>query len=77
MNPIAPSVETFDYALFDHNHRQFPPDQLKLFVGLHIAWSMDGTRIVASGQSREEVHQKLDEQGIHFSHVVHDYVDPL
>jgi hypothetical protein len=70
--PVPP-----DLGLFEENQRKYPSDQLRLHAGKHIAWSLDGSRILASGDSLEEVDQRLTLMGVHFSQVVHDYVDDL
>jgi hypothetical protein len=58
------------------NRRRFPPDELLKYAGRFIAWSWDGSRIVASGDSIEEVDQKVIAAGIDPERVVGDYVDP-
>jgi hypothetical protein len=65
-----------DFSQYDQNRANFPWEQLIPFEGKHVAWSPDGTRILASGADLDEVDQKLAEMGIHFSQVVHDYIDP-
>lgn len=65
-----------DLRLFNENWRNFPSEQLLAYSGQHVAWSPDGTQILASGATREEVAEKLKAAGIHFSQVVHDYIDP-
>ena len=65
-----------DLRFFDENRSRFPLDQLLPYAGQHVAWSPDGTRILAAAYSREELDEKLEAAGIHFSQVVHDYIDP-
>lgn len=36
-----------DMRTFIENRRRFPPDQLLPYAGKYIAWSPDGTRIIA------------------------------
>lgn len=69
-------LEPPDLGQFHENWCNFPPDQLAPYHGKHVAWSPDGSRILASGDSIEEVDQQLEALGIHFSQVVHGYVDP-
>jgi hypothetical protein len=64
-----------DLRLFDENRSRFPAAQLLAYAGKHVAWSPDGTRILASGATREEVDDNLEAVGVHFSLVVHDYID--
>jgi len=33
---------------FVKNHNAFPPDELDRYIGQHVAWSPDGTRILAN-----------------------------
>jgi hypothetical protein len=70
-------VEPPDLGQFEKNRVRFPLDELSKYAGLFIAWSPDGTRILASAETMEAVDQKLREAGIDPSQVVGDYVDPL
>jgi hypothetical protein len=65
-----------DLRGFDENRSKFPSEQLVAYAGQHVAWSPDGTRILACGATREELDEKLESVGIHFNQVVHDYIDP-
>jgi glucose/arabinose dehydrogenase len=65
-----------DLSQYEENRRKFPLDELAKYWGKHVAFSPDGTRILASGDSIAEVDDKLDAAGIHFSQVVHSYIDP-
>jgi hypothetical protein len=76
VNQRNPRPEPPDLSKFHENRCSFPPEQLASYYGKFVAWSPDGTRILATGDSDEEVDQKLEEMGIHFSQVVHGYVDP-
>jgi hypothetical protein len=69
-------LEPPDVSCFNENFNKFPQEQLEPFYGLYVAWSPDGTRILASGESLEEVDEKLKAAGIHFSQVVHSFIDP-
>jgi hypothetical protein len=65
-----------DLRYFDENRNKVPIDQLLAYAGQHVAWSPDGKEILAFGSSQEDVDEKLAVLGIHFSQVVHDYIDP-
>ncbi len=39
-----------DWQVFDKNRAAFPPEELLAYRGQYIAWSPDGTRIIASDQ---------------------------
>ncbi len=77
MDPNGRAPEPPDLRHFDENRSTFPLDELLKYAGKHVAFSPDGTRILASGEDVEEVDRKLEALGIHFSQVVHDYIDEL
>jgi hypothetical protein len=58
------------------NRRKFPPQELARYAGRFIAWSWDGTHILASGNSIEEVEAALKAEGTDPAYTVGDYVDP-
>lgn len=62
---------------FIRNRQNFPLEELVKYAGKHIAYSLDGKRILASGETAEEVDQQLIAAGIDPSRVVGSYVDPL
>jgi hypothetical protein len=61
---------------FYENQRNFPPEQLRQYAGRYVAWSLDGSRILASAETMEAVEQQLIAAGIKPSHVVGDYIPP-
>jgi hypothetical protein len=60
---------------FQENQRNFPADELLRYAGQHIAWSWDGSRILASDSDRRALDQKLRDAGIDPLQVIHDYVE--
>jgi len=68
-------LEPPDLSHYEENCRKFRLEELAKHWGKHVAFSPDGTRIVTSGDSFEEVIEKLRAAGIHFSQVVHAYID--
>jgi hypothetical protein len=62
--------------LFRRNQNQFPAEELMKYAGQHVAWSRDGTRILASGESFGAVDDQLQAAGIDPSTVVFSFVDP-
>jgi hypothetical protein len=72
--PPPPPPDIRDYSV---NRSQFPLEELARYAGLHVAFSPDGKRILASGPDRQSLRKELHKQGIHPSQVVHSYVDPL
>ena len=65
-----------DISLFFQNRPRFPNDELQRHAGRHIAWSPDGLRILASGETMEAVEQQLIGAGIDPSQVIGDFVSP-
>jgi len=63
-----------DMGVYARNRAQFPVEELALYRGEHIAFSADGTRIVAHGTDRKAVMAELQERGIHFSEVGWSFV---
>jgi hypothetical protein len=73
--PPDPSPE--ELQLFDENIRKVPMEDLAPYLGKHVAWSLDGAHIVASGDDYREVNDKVVAAGIPPNRVVFDYIkDP-
>ena len=49
----------FDAETFRLNRDKFTLEQLKPYIGKWVAFSLDGTRIVASGDDLEELENQL------------------
>jgi hypothetical protein len=43
---------------------------------MYVAWSTDGSRILAAGPTRDALDQQLESAGILLDQVVHDYIEP-
>ena len=54
---------------------QFPDEQLQPYWGKQVAWSADGTRILASGDDHAELYTRLQAMGIHPAHVVVEFIN--
>jgi hypothetical protein len=65
-----------DLVAFAENRSRFPPEDLLPYAGQHIAWSADGTRILASGRDMDEVERNVIAVGIAADQVVFNYIDP-
>ena len=74
-NGKPPLDDNWIPACFLENQKHFPAEELWKFVGKHIAWSWDGSRIVASGDDLDELYMRLKEAGIPSDRAVFDYVD--
>jgi hypothetical protein len=60
---------------FYTNQQKVRAEALLPYLGKHVAWSLDGTRIVASGDTPEEVKRNLLAAGEDPSRVVWEYVE--
>ena len=76
MNVNGKKTEPADLGHYEENRSKFPLDELAKYAGKHVAFSPDGTRIVASGDSVEELEANLIAAGINPNQVVGSYVDP-
>ena len=65
-----------DAKKFNENQNRIPHEGLAKYAGQCIAWKLDGTRILASGNTTDEVDARLLAMGIKLSETVPDYVDP-
>jgi len=65
-----------DNNLYVENRNKLPQEELDPFVGKHVAFSMDGTRILASGDDSIEVERKLVAAGFDPSQVIFSHIDP-
>jgi hypothetical protein len=77
MNPNGRPPEPPDFSRFNENRTRFPVEQLAPYAGQYVAWTPDGTRIVACAADRAGLYQRLQEIGVHYSQVVFGYIDPF
>jgi hypothetical protein len=68
-------IEWLDGDRYFEGRNSIPQDVYVQFAGKHVALTPDGTRILASGNSYEELDSKLDAIGIDAGAIVHDYFD--
>jgi hypothetical protein len=52
------------------NRHQFPHDELDKYAGKYVAWSPDGTRIIASDEDPLKLVDAINELGFESSEVV-------
>ena len=77
MNDDGPDLVRPDVRFYDEGRSKFPPEDLLKYAGERVAWSLDGTRIVAHGPSTEAVEEELAAMGIHPSQVVWETISSL
>jgi hypothetical protein len=61
---------------FKLNRSCRPRQQLAPYAGRHVAWSLDGTQILASGGTLFDVVRNVTALGLSLSFVVVDYIEP-
>ena len=66
-----------DGSLFNANRAKFTYDQLAPYAGQHVAWSADGTRIVAHNVEVAELFREIDESDLANEDVVFSYIPAL
>ena len=64
----------FDFAAFAANQQLVPLEYLRLYCGKQVAWHRDGTRIVAAGDTDDELVAQLRELGVDPLSVVYDTI---
>jgi hypothetical protein len=62
-------------ARFLENQRAFPAADLAGYQGQHIAWSWDGSQILAADTDRQALDRKLSDAGIDPLQAIHDFVE--
>ena|SRR5215469_6085877 len=60
---------------YEQNRAKFPLDELAKYAGQYVAFSLDGTRILAGADTMEAVEEKLIAAGIDPARVVGSYID--
>ncbi len=74
MNDQRENIPWVDANQFNENFNKFPSAELLKFAGQHVAFSLDGTQILASGVDEMEMERRLKESGIDPSRVVGMYL---
>jgi hypothetical protein len=77
MNPNGARPEPPDTRVFSQNRAKFPPSDLIPYCGKSIAWTPDGTRIVASGPDFSTLWDQLQNAGADPGQLVFEDVPPL
>ena len=76
MVPYRPDVPRLGPEFFE-NQRNYPSEELLRYAGQYVAWSWDGTQIVASAPDDEELCHKMLAAGLDPSRTVIDYIDAM
>lgn len=61
---------SIDMHRYMENRRHFPDEELAKYAGKYVAWSPDGTRIVASDDDPQQVVAAIKEAGYDLGDVV-------
>jgi hypothetical protein len=46
-----------------HNRQAFPAEELAMYAGKYVAWSPDGTRIIAADEDLRRLDSKVKDAG--------------
>lgn len=76
MNTQFPDVPWIDPNHLT-NREKIPQAVLDQYAGQHIAYSWDGTRVLAGAVALLDLYRKLKEMGQDTNRVVYSYVDDL
>jgi hypothetical protein len=60
---------------FERNRARVPLSELQRWADRHVAWSWDGTRIIAGAETLAALIAELHRTGVDPSAVVFDYID--
>jgi hypothetical protein len=74
MNRTCDELPVCDGAIFNANVRNCPAAELAKYAGQYVAWSLDGTRILANGNDPEQLDRNMAAAGLQHGQVVEDYV---
>src|SRR5207253_5028465 len=71
---IAPRSIAMTWDEHYRNREAVPLAELEPYYGKHVAWNMEGTKIVASGENDLEVLQAAERAGFQSGQVVVSYI---
>ena len=60
---------------FRKNQSQFPLDELEKYNGKYVAWSEDGTQILASDEDMVRLHKRIQEEGYDTGEILIAFVE--
>lgn len=61
-----------DWDVYVENRSKIPPEVLRPYLGQWLAWSLDGTHVVASDPDLEGLASKLAALGLATDEVLHE-----
>ncbi len=76
MSVNGKAVDVPDLTLYIQNRPHFPEAELQKYADQHVAFSLDGTRIVAAAADVPDLYKRLEAAGIPPGSVVLSYVVP-
>jgi hypothetical protein len=76
MNQTQHPVESPGLGDYSHNRRKFPSEELAKYAGQYVAFSLDGTRIVANAATEDGLEKQLQAVGVDPTQVVGSYIPP-
>ncbi len=70
--PIRGPVQ--DRWLYAQNRAKFKPEDLAPYGGQWVAWSLDGSRVVAHHANLEQLEREIELLGLTFEEVIFDSI---
>jgi hypothetical protein len=74
MSERARDIPWIDSNLVTENFNKFPPEELLKYAGQYVAFSLDGSVILACGADGPDMERRLKELGIDPSRVISMYM---
>ena len=65
-----------DFSQYSTNRPKYPPEELRKYASEWVAWSLDGTRILAHGKDFDAVAAEMEAAGLNPHHAVWDLRPP-
>ena len=69
-------IPWIDGSLYNENRNKFPEEQLEQYAGQWVAFSTDGTRILAAGKDPLETWARMKASGLDPQNAVWSHLDP-
>ena len=77
MDNKSPSIPELDLVVYEQNRRRIPAEVLEPYAGQWVAFSPDGTRVVAHGSRIEDLGREMDRLGVDSNRVVLERIPAL
>ena len=73
--PARDDIPWVNNTITTENFNKFPREEWFKYAGQYVAFSLDGSRILASGATEQQMEENLKKLGIDPSRVIGTYVE--